>query len=217
MPTEGLQLCITPSQPYVSLATEVDQNPRFQTRPKQSIHYISITMGSHIFWPPNFLPGTTDNFVSNEVIVKGITVDQAWRLLVHPALWESYYNNCSQVKPPEPDGVLRKDATFSFSTFGFPPIQMTVYEAVEPTATTPGRLAWRATVHGDKDTALDVYHAWVVENLDWGVVRIFTQESQIGEPAVRLANTKPNIMLLGHQDWLDGIVEKAREERGKLE
>lgn len=170
-------------------------------------------MASHILWPDNFLPGTTDNFVSNEVIVKDLTVDEAWRLLVHPALWESYYDNCSQVIPPTPDGVLKKGRTFSFSTFGFPPMEMTVYEAIEPTPTSPGRLAWRATVEGDEAKALDVYHAWIVERLDWGVVRILTQESQIGKPAVELAKTKPNRMLLGHQDWLDGIVAKAREER----
>ena len=68
-------------------------------------------------------------------------------------------------------------------------------------------------MEGDEDKALDVYHAWIVERLDWGVVRILTQESQIGKPAVELAKTKPNRVLLGHQDWLDGIVAKAREER----
>lgn len=30
---------------------------------------------SAIIWPEKFLPGTTDNFVTNEVIVKGILLN----------------------------------------------------------------------------------------------------------------------------------------------
>ena len=46
-----------------------------------------------------------------------------------------------------------------------------------------------------------MYHAWLVEDLAGGRVRILTQESQIGRPAAELAGKKPNKMLLGHQDW----------------
>ena len=42
-------------------------------------------------------------------------------------------------------------------------------------------------------------------------VRILTQESQKGKPAVELHNTKPNPMINGHQDWLDGLVAAARK------
>ena len=173
-------------------------------------------MASYIYWPKEFLPGTTDNFVSNEVIVKGITVNQVWLLLSDIFKWESYYNNVSDITPPASGpthhkGDLKKGDKFSFSTFGFPPLASEVCESVVPSAETPGRLAWRARQDGDEDSALDVYHAWIVEYLPWGAVRILTQESQIGKPAVKLASTKPNPMLNGHQDWLDGLVGAARK------
>lgn len=57
------------------------------------------------------------------------------------------------------------------------------------------------------------YHAWLVEDLEGGRVRVLTQESQLGKPAEELREKKPNRMLLGHQDWLDGLVKAARGER----
>ncbi|KAH8706187.1 hypothetical protein BGZ61DRAFT_350061 [Ilyonectria robusta] len=167
---------------------------------------------SDIIWPVKFLPGTTDNYVSNEVIVKGITAEQVWQFLADITKWESYYDNVSQITPPTSGPMLEKGDKFSFSTFGFPPLPSEVLESVTPTATSPGRLAWRAVSEGDENTALDVYHAWIVEDLEWGVVRILTQESQIGKPAVELATTKPNPMLLGHQNWLDGLVKATQEK-----
>lgn len=65
---------------------------------------------------------------------------------------------------------------------------------------------------GDPDEETDVYHAWLVEDLDGGRVRVLMQESQIGKPAAELSAQKPNKMLLGHQDWLDGLVAAAREK-----
>jgi len=78
---------------------------------------------------------------------------------------------------------------------------------------TPGRLAWRAWHDGDGDAAnaIDVYHAWLVGDLDRGRVRILTQESQIGRPAAEIATKRPNPMLNGHQDWLHGLVGAARK------
>ncbi|KAH0149918.1 hypothetical protein KCU67_g10875, partial [Aureobasidium melanogenum] len=55
------------------------------------------------------------------------------------------------------------------------------------------------------------YHAWVIEDLDHDRVRILTQESQIGKPAAEFSTKRPNPMLNGHQDWLDGLVKAARE------
>jgi hypothetical protein len=40
-------------------------------------------------------------------------------------------------------------------------------------------------------------------------VRILTQESQIGDVFGEWEEQKPNKMLLGHQDWLDGLVTAA--------
>ncbi|MFF5140224.1 hypothetical protein ACFY6U_10920 [Streptomyces sp. NPDC013157] len=52
-------------------------------------------------------------------------------------------------------------------------------------------------------------HAWLVEDLPGGRVRILTQETRIGEPAAALANERPNSMLNGHQARLDGLVRAA--------
>ncbi|KAH8647968.1 hypothetical protein BX600DRAFT_476064 [Xylariales sp. PMI_506] len=169
-------------------------------------------MPSDIIWPEKYLPGTADNFVSNEVYVKGITAEQVWRYLADITQWESYYGNVGQITPPASGPVLEQDDKFSFSTFGFPPLQSHVLESVAPTKSTPGRLAWRAWQDGDEDSALDVYHAWLVEDMHWGVVRILTQETQIGKPAAQLATAKPNPMLNGHQDWLDGLAKITKEK-----
>jgi hypothetical protein len=60
-----------------------------------------------------------------------------------------------------------------------------------------------------------VHHAWLVEDLDGGRVRILTQETQKGKPAAELHNTKPNPMINGHQDWLDGLVAAARKAKAQ--
>lgn len=39
-----------------------------------------------INWPERFIPGFTDNFCSNEVIVAGLTAQDIWPLLVTPSL-----------------------------------------------------------------------------------------------------------------------------------
>ena len=172
-------------------------------------------MPSFIKWPQQFLPGTTDNFVSNEVIVKDLTASQIWPLLATITSWESYYSNVSQITPPHSGTSLKKGDKFSFSTFGFPPLQSEVYESVDPSDESGGkvgRLAWRAWLDGDEKSKVDVYHAWIVEDLEGGRVRILTQESQIGKPAAELAGKKPNPMLNGHQDWLDGLVKATQEK-----
>jgi hypothetical protein len=52
-----------------------------------------------------------------------------------------------------------------------------------------------------------------VEDLAGGRVRILTQEAQNGKPAADLSQVKPNKMLLGHQDWIDGLVKAAKGEK----
>jgi hypothetical protein len=58
-----------------------------------------------------------------------------------------------------------------------------------------------------------VIHAWLLEDLSGGRLRILTQESQKGKPARTLAKTQPNPMINGHQQWLDGLVEAARKAK----
>lgn len=41
-------------------------------------------------------------------------------------------------------------------------------------------------------------------------MRVLTQESQRGEGFAVFGAKRPNVMVLGHGDWLDGLVAKAR-------
>lgn len=125
-----------------------------------------------IVWPDKYAPGETDNFVSNERIVKGITANQIWRLLADITKWETYYANCSQIEPPESGPILQKGDTFKFSTFGFPVLPCLVHEAVPPEGRREGRIAWSAALSGGPDEAVDVYHAWLIQELEGGRVRI---------------------------------------------
>ena len=167
-------------------------------------------MQNSIIWPEGYLPGTTDNFCSNEVIVKGLKTSDIWPLLANPFEWPTYYQNASDVEfIYEENTMLATDIRFRFKTFGFP-IEAQVTEFVPPVEGQPARLAWHGWAEGDSETRLDVIHAWLIEDLAGGRVRILTQETQIGNPAKELAKAKPNPMINGHQDWLEGLVDYAK-------
>ncbi|KAK8071182.1 hypothetical protein PG997_011385 [Apiospora hydei] len=180
---------------------------------------------SAIIWPEHFLPGTTDNFVSNEVIAKGLTARQIWDLLANISKWESYYKNVSQITEPESGPILKKGDVFKFSTFGFPVLTNASrrrrlkkchqqQKGEQQQQQQPCRIAWSAKLDApNPEESVEVYHAWLVEDLEGGRVRILTQESQIGKPVAQLAEVRPNKMLLGHQDWLDGLVAAARGQK----
>jgi hypothetical protein len=88
-------------------------------------------------------------------------------------------------------------------------VEAEVTEYEPPAYGMPARLAWHGWVNGPAETALDVYHAWLLEDLPGGRVRILTQESQIGQPAQEMAGAKPNPMLNAHQEWVDGLARTA--------
>ncbi|MDO5532999.1 SRPBCC domain-containing protein [Sutterella sp.] len=156
-----------------------------------------------IRWPEEYLPGFTDNFCSNEIILRGFTATDVWALLVNPHVWPTYYANSASIVF---DGTeLRAGDRFDFDTFGFP-VKAEVTECVPPAPGVPGRIAWHGWA-GEGAERLDVIHAWLVEELPLGRVRVLTQESQKGEPAKTLAKTRPNPMVAGHQQWLEGIAD----------
>ncbi|BBB01709.1 hypothetical protein RVR_9247 [Actinacidiphila reveromycinica] len=170
-----------------------------------------MTTQNAINWPEKYLPGTCDNFVSNEVIARGVTADRVWRHLTDTSTWESFYDNVSDISFPHGGGPRLEDGReFSFSTFGFPPLAARVVEFRAPAGGEPGRLSWTALQDGPPEERLDVLHAWLVEDLAGGRVRVLTQESQIGRPAAELAGQVPNPMLNGHQAWLDGLLAASR-------
>ncbi|KAF1928022.1 uncharacterized protein M421DRAFT_421221 [Didymella exigua CBS 183.55] len=168
-----------------------------------------MTSQPSIVFPSEYSPGTTDNFVSNEIIAKSISAQQIWAQLVDISQWTSYYKNCANMTVPDEGPHLEKGRVFKFSTFGFPPLTCTVRESVAPRGNrVEGRLAWESRT----SEGLAIYHAWLVQDLKGDRVRILTQESQIGPVFSEWSEQKPNKMLLGHQDWLDGLVSKVRGE-----
>lgn len=163
-----------------------------------------------IDWPEGFTPGTTDNFVSNEIIVPGLSAAQVWPWLNTATAWPTYYENASGIAfhdVPGPD--LAAGARFAFTTFGFL-VEGRVVEHVPPAPGQAARIAWHGWVEGDADHRLDVHHAWLIEDLPGDRVRILTQETQTGQPARDLAAAQPNPMLNAHQAWLDGLADSAR-------
>lgn len=163
-----------------------------------------------IIWPEGYVPGFVDNFASNECIVTGLRAADIWPHLSHPNVWPTYYRNASDIAFYDGAGPeLALGVRFHFATFGFP-IEAEVTEYVPPEGDEPGRIAWHAWAEGDADHRLDVHHAWLIENLSGGRVRVLTQETQNGKPARDLAAMVPNPMINGHQEWLTGLVASAR-------
>ena len=157
--------------------------------------------------PEDFVPGFTDNYVSNEMIIKDLDLEAVWENLVNTASWTKYYSNMADVEFYYEEGThLKENTRFKFKTFGFP-IEAKITEFVLPFDGEPARIAW----HGwnetqNLDERINVIHAWLIEELTGNRVRVLTQETQNGKPAEQLAKTRPNHMLNGHQEWLDGLI-----------
>ena len=168
-----------------------------------------------ILWPERYVPGFTDNFCSNEVIVSGLSSADIWPFLAIPSRWPDYYANASDVEIYEGKGSeLTLGDSFFFRTFGFP-VPARIVECIAPIKGQPARIAWHGW-SGEEGTAerLDVHHAWLIEDLADGRVRILTQETQNGAPAREMAAAVPNPMINGHQEWLTGLVVAARAAKG---
>jgi len=164
---------------------------------------------SDIIWPQGYLPGTTDNYVSNEITVAGLDAAGTWAQLNDTGAWPTYYGNVSDIVFHDGSGpLLNPGARFRFVTFGFV-IEAEVNEYVAPADGKPARVAWHGWGFDDSGARLDVHHAWLFEDLPAGRVRILTQETQIGKPAQELAATKPNPMLNAHQEWIEGLAGAA--------
>lgn len=166
-----------------------------------------------IHWPQGFIPGFSDNFASNEIIITGLDASEVWRWLTQTSVWESYYSNVSDIVFHDASGpTLTAGSRFRFTTFSFP-VEAEVVEFAAPQGELPGRLAWHGWVGNEDSPELDVHHAWLIENLPSGRVRILTQETQNGQPARELAGTLPNPMLNAHQEWICGLANYALSQK----
>lgn len=122
-------------------------------------------MMNSFHWPEGYLPGPSDNLASNEMLVTGLSVADAWRPLADTAVWPGYYNNCADVRFQDDSGlVLHPGARFRFATFGFA-VDAEVVERIAPVAGQPAHMAWHGWVEGDAHERLDVHYAWLFEEL----------------------------------------------------
>lgn len=165
-------------------------------------------MLNEIHWPKKWLPGTTDNFASNEIIVSNLSFENVVTNLIDTSKWESYYSNSSDIYMyNQESSVLQQDTRFKFKTFGFD-IEAEMEELqIEKSI---ARIAWHGWNNEKDENFLDVHHAWLVEMLPQNRLRILTQESQIGVPAQTMANDPTNPMINGHQDWLNSLAQFSK-------
>lgn len=165
---------------------------------------------SNIVWPAGYVPGFTDNYVSNEITLVGINAADVWASLIDTTLWPQYYSNASDIHFYNiPGPVLADNARFRFTTFGFL-VEAEVVEFVPPVDGQPARIAWHGWVEGNTpEERLDVHHAWLFEDLSDNQVRILTQETQNGGPAKALASDPKEPMLNAHQEWIRGLGKMA--------
>lgn len=153
-----------------------------------------------------------DNFVSNEIIVAGPTAAQVWPFLNDAARWSNYYKKASEIGFADGAGPeMAVEARFHFVTFGME-VEAIVTEHVAPVTGNPARLSFRAWIVDTSPEEASAFHAWLIEDLPGGRVRLLTQESQLGEPAKQMAGMKPNPVLNANQDWLEGLAQAALDK-----
>lgn len=99
-----------------------------------------------IIWPEAYLPGMTDNYVSNELIVSGLGTVAVWAAFNDTSLWPSYYSNVSDIDfHNSPGPQLHLSARFRFTTFNFP-VEAHVTEYQPPVNDEAARVAWHGWV-----------------------------------------------------------------------
>lgn len=109
------------------------------------------------------MPGLTDHFCNNEVIVTGVSVDAVWHLLATPALWPRDYANPAKPRFDDDKGSqLALGNRFYFETFGFP-VEAQVVACLAPVTSQPARMAGHGGAASKEADRLDVHHAWLFE------------------------------------------------------
>lgn len=170
-----------------------------------------------IQWPDKYLPGTTDHFVSNEDIAKGAPVPAVWKALIDPLLWPKFYKDILEAAFVNAKGPnLNPDSKFTlkFNLGGQQVmIDCEVIEFMDPATHMVGRLSWHGHIKGDPAHELNFVQAWLVEPLEGDRTRLLSQLSLIGKPAQEDAKLSPDPLLIGRQEWVNGIIDYAKKNK----
>ena len=150
-----------------------------------------------IRWPERYAPEKTHVHVKNELEMD-VKPEAAWAWLVRAKLWPTWYANSENVEVEGGGPDLKAGVSFRWKTFG-----VTLDSKVE--AFVPSeRLGWTARGMG-----IDAYHAWMIVGTPSGC-HVITEETQLGLlPRLNKA-VRPNHMSRKHQEWLEGLLAKAR-------
>jgi hypothetical protein len=151
-------------------------------------------------WPERYEPGTTDNYVSNEIIVAGLTTADVWPFLNNTSGWPTYYEGSG----PE----LRQGARFRFSTFSFPVEARSRSMSARPIASRPavlGTAGWKVRRRrGWTFTMRGCLRTCPVAECESLPRRDADRKARSG---VGPDETQP--MLNAHQEWIEGLARVA--------
>jgi len=150
-----------------------------------------------IEWPGGFAPGRAAVHVHNELEMP-VPAGAVWPWLLRAELWPTWYSNSKDVTVDYgPD--LAPGSSFRWTTFGVRLRSKVVDFAPSE------RLAWTADAPG-----IHAYHVWLIEARPSGCF-VVTEEAQNGAIA-RLGHLlRPRNVHARHQDWLEGLLRKAKE------
>ena len=112
---------------------------------------MSYPVSKAIAFPPDFLPGNGDNFLSNEFYIDSSTAEEVWPFLEDAALWPTYYKKISKVEVKEQEGTkLKVGSKFSYKDALLKTdLECECLESQAPSGDKEGRLMWKA-VHESK-------------------------------------------------------------------
>ena len=170
-----------------------------------------------IAFPPDFLPGTGDNFLSNEFYIDSSTAEEVWPFLEDPALWPTYYKKITKVEVKEQEGTkLHVGTKFSYKDGLLKlDLECECLEVQPPSGDKEGRVMWKSchVVKGEKK--YEAVRGWILENMGNGRTRIFTQEVQRGDAAKKLYKETYE-MLTSYEKWVRNLAEKGTKNKNGL-
>lgn len=171
-----------------------------------------------IAFPPDFLPGTGDNFLSNEYYTDSSTGEELWQFLEDPALWPTYFNKVSKVQFIEQEGTkLKVGSKFTYKDAVLKlDLECECIEFQPPAGSREGRVTWKGVSKNKKgEIKFENVRGWIVENMSYNKTRIFTQEVQRGEDAQKLVKDSYD-MLTSIEKWIRCLADKGSKNKNGL-